>query len=40
VLDGVQPEAVDPERFRPGDLRIEQELRDFRLLGLEVGQPG
>src|SRR6266403_5539590 len=40
VLDGVQPEAVDPRALRPGDLRIEQELRDFRLLSLEVGQPG
>ncbi len=40
VLDGVEAEAVDAEPLRPGDLGIEEVLRDLGVLGPEVGEAG
>ncbi len=40
VLDGVEAEAVDAEPLRPGDLGVEEVLRDLGVLGLEVGEAG
>jgi hypothetical protein len=40
VLDRVEAEAVDAEPLRPGELGVEEVLRDLGVLGPEVGEAG
>src|SRR5205823_11258058 len=39
VFDGVEAEAVHAGSLRPGELRVEEELRHLGALGAEVRQP-